>query len=31
LGEGQAIRQLLGHTDLPVFVGDMDTVPYRQP
>jgi hypothetical protein len=31
LGEGQAIRQLLGHTDLLVFVGDMDTVPYRQP
>jgi hypothetical protein len=30
LGEGQAIRQLLGHTGLPEFVGDMDTVPYRK-
>ncbi|MBI1257186.1 MAG: DUF664 domain-containing protein [Chloroflexi bacterium] len=23
-GESQAVRQLLGHTDLPQFVGDMD-------
>lgn len=29
-GESQAIRQLLGHTDLPVFVGDIgDEAPYR--
>ena len=31
LGEGQAIRQLLGHTDLPQFVGDMTSVRYRTP
>lgn len=24
LGESQAVRQLLGHTDLPAYVGDMD-------
>jgi len=29
LGEGQAIRQLLGHTGLPEFVGDMEMVRYR--
>jgi hypothetical protein len=30
LGESQAIRQLLGHTDLPTFVGDInDEAPYR--
>jgi hypothetical protein len=30
LGESQAIRQLLGHTDLPVFVGNIQSVgPYR--
>lgn len=29
LGEGQAIRQLLGHTNLPTFVGDMATVRYE--
>jgi len=29
-GENQAIRQLLGHTDLPVFVGNIDDeAPYR--
>jgi uncharacterized damage-inducible protein DinB len=29
-GENQAIRQQLGHTDLPQFVGDIDTeAPYR--
>ncbi len=29
-GESQAIRQLLGHTDLPIFVGDIgDEAPYR--
>jgi hypothetical protein len=30
LGENQAIRQMLGHTDLPVFVGNIDEeAPYR--
>jgi len=30
LGESQAIRQLLGHTDLPQFVGDIrGGGPYR--
>ena len=29
LGEAHAIRQLLGHTDLPQFVGDMSTAAYR--
>lgn len=30
LGESQAIRQLLGHTDLGMFVGDIgDKAPYR--
>lgn len=28
LGEAQAIRQMLGHTDLPQFVGDMSVVNY---
>jgi hypothetical protein len=29
-GENMAIRQMLGHTDLPEFVGDIDTeAPYR--
>lgn len=29
-GESQAIRQMLGHTDLPIFVGDIgDEAPYR--
>jgi uncharacterized damage-inducible protein DinB len=29
-GESQAIRQLLGHTNLPIFVGDIgDDAPYR--
>ena len=29
-GESQAIRQLLGHTDLPTFVGDIgEEAPYR--
>jgi uncharacterized damage-inducible protein DinB len=28
-GEAAAVRQLLGHQDLPEFVGDMDTAPYR--
>ena len=29
-GENLAIRQMLGHTDLPVFVGDIDgEAPYR--
>jgi len=29
-GEAQAVRQLLGHTDLPEFVGDIgDEAPYR--
>jgi hypothetical protein len=29
LGEGHAVRQQLGHTDLPQFVGDMSTVLYQ--
>ena len=29
LGEAQAVRQLLGHRDLPQFVGDISTAPYR--
>lgn len=30
IGESQAVRQLLGHTDLPEFVGDIGTeAPYR--
>ena len=29
LGEMQAIRQLLGHTDLPGFVGNINAAPYR--
>jgi uncharacterized damage-inducible protein DinB len=29
LGEAHAIRQLLGHTDLPQFVGDMTQAQYR--
>jgi hypothetical protein len=30
IGESQAIRQLLGHTNLPIFVGDIQTGgPYR--
>jgi hypothetical protein len=28
LGESQAIRQLLGHQDLPTFVGDIGQAPY---
>jgi hypothetical protein len=29
LGEAQAVRQLLGHKDLPQFVGDINQAPYR--
>jgi hypothetical protein len=29
LGESQAVRQLLGHTDLPGFVGNMSSATYR--
>ena len=29
LGEAYAIRQLLGHPDLPEFVGDMSEALYR--
>ena len=30
IGESQAVRQLLGHTDLPIFVGDLgDEAPYH--
>lgn len=29
IGESQAIRQLLGHTELPRFVGPIQNVPYR--
>ena len=29
LGEAAAIRQMLGHTDLPEFVGDMSAALYR--
>jgi hypothetical protein len=28
-GEAHAIRQMLGHTDLPQFVGDMSEALYR--
>jgi uncharacterized damage-inducible protein DinB len=28
-GEAHAIRQQLGHSDLPDFVGDLSTAPYR--
>lgn len=28
-GEAHAIRQVLGHPDLPQFVGDISTTPYR--
>jgi uncharacterized damage-inducible protein DinB len=28
-GEAHAIRQVLGHTDLPQFVGDLSQAPYR--
>ncbi len=28
LGESQAVRQLLGHRDLPAFVGDIGRAPY---
>ena len=28
-GEAHAIRQMLGHTDLPQFVGDLSRAPYR--
>jgi uncharacterized damage-inducible protein DinB len=31
VGEAHAIRQLLGHSDLPDFVGDMSTAQYRPP
>ena len=29
IGEAHAIRQMLGHPDLPQFVGDMSTAIYR--
>ena len=29
IGEAAAVRQLLGHTDLPEFVGDMAATPYQ--
>jgi hypothetical protein len=29
LGEAHAIRQMLGHRDLPQFVGDMSQAPYK--
>jgi hypothetical protein len=29
IGESQAVRQLLGHTNLPTFVGDLSATPYR--
>jgi hypothetical protein len=29
IGEAHAIRQLLGHPDLPQFVGDISKAPYR--
>jgi hypothetical protein len=28
LGESQAIRQMLGHRDLPAFVGNINSAPY---
>ena len=30
LGEAGAVRQMLGHADLPQFVGDMAGVQYRR-
>lgn len=30
LGEMQAIRQMLGHSDLPVYIGDISKQPYRK-
>ena len=30
LGEAGAVRQMLGHRDLPQFVGDMAGVQYRR-
>ena len=29
IGEASAIRQMLGHKDLPVYIGDMEEVQYR--
>ena len=29
IGEAHAIRQMLGHQDLPQFVGDMSSAVYR--
>jgi hypothetical protein len=29
-GEASAVRQLLGHSNLPEFVGDMNEAPYRR-
>ncbi len=29
LGEAHAVRQMLGHKDLPQFVGDMSQAHYR--
>jgi uncharacterized damage-inducible protein DinB len=29
MGEAAAVRQMLGHTDLPEFVGDINTAAYR--
>ena len=29
-GESAAVRQILGHVDLPEFVGDMDAAAYRR-
>jgi uncharacterized damage-inducible protein DinB len=28
-GEAAAVRQMLGHTNLPEFVGDINVAPYR--
>jgi len=30
MGEAQAIRQMLGHSDLPSFVGNMENVKYNE-
>jgi hypothetical protein len=30
MGEAQAIRQMLGHQDLPSFVGNMESVRYSE-
>jgi hypothetical protein len=30
IGEAQAIRQMLGHKDLPSFIGNMENVTYRE-